>query len=275
MQGNPRPPRPFELYLPPSRKDDSRQRARRLAKGLTLSCTRVASSRLHQGALRNIAVEIRDIGPGGVGFVSSEPLPVPCHLNLHLRQDDTGVGLHARGEIAWSRTLKIGGREQYVVGVRFDEILSPPESQAILFTDRDGGPEQTAQQKRLGHRFAPSDCEVTLERDHRFREGKQTPGNLAIRLLDVSRAGAQVAVTEPLKKGDRVRITLNLMNFQDIFTAEAEAVWARPGRPMGGSAWSVGLSFGSLSMAQERKLQALETWFAGSRRNEPPAPPRA
>ena len=261
---------PFNLVIPPSRGGSNRKQSRRPAKGLTLTCTRMAPTRLH-GGQRNLAVELKDVAEGGVRFVSSEPLEVPCSLALQVRDDATGAALQARGEIAWTRTQQVNGRDVHVVGAKFDEILSPPGERSWYFErvvapipkpwEKPATP--PAHKRRAADRFSIADNDVFLERDHRFRESRKA-GNLATKLLDLSRTGAHVACADPVSRGERVRLTLNLRTLQEIFTVEAETVWVR--RVMTGetAGWHVGLAFASLNNAQLRQLQAMESWFRGS-----------
>jgi hypothetical protein len=258
---------PFKLDLPPWRGGNARRRARRPAKGLSLTCTRPALSRLHAG--RNLALELQDVGSGGVRFVASEPLPVPCPLELQIRKEDSGEVLHARGEIAWVKSRNLNGREVHVVGVKFDEVQTPPEACARFFESRAVTPLDAPPRRRVAGRFRITDCEVTLVRNERSR-APENPANLASKLLDLSRTGAQVACTESLTRGERVRLTLRLEKLNDTFTAEAEAAWVRHAGLSGGGC-KAGLAFGSLDHAQQRKLQSLESWFCGKPDLRPPS----
>ena len=260
---------PFKLAVPPLAGRHARRRPRHPAKGLSLNCMQRPVSRSYAGSLRNVAVELQDVGWGGVRFVASEPLQAASPLNLQIREETSGEVLHARGEVAWVRTQREGEREFHVVGVKFAEILTDPTKCGRFLGELpkpqvpEAPPAKPAPQRRGGNRFPISDCEVVLERDHRFR-AQEKPGNLASRLLDLSRSGAQVVITEPLRRGDRVRLTVILKKYQDVFTAEAETVWSRNHQAAEDRTWKVGLAFGSLDHSQERKLQSLERWFAGA-----------
>jgi hypothetical protein len=61
-----------------------------------------------------------------------------------------------------------------------------------------------------------------------------------------------------------MRLTLILKTLQEIFTAEAEAVWVRYPAPGDDGGWHVGLAFGALNHAQQRQMQGLERWFRGT-----------
>lgn len=260
---------PFNLVIPPSRGGSNRKRPRRPAKGMTLTCTRVAPSRLH-GGHRNLAVELRDVGAGGVRFVASELLEVPCSLSIQLRDDATGAAIQAQGETAWTQTRQVDGRDVHVVGAKFDKILSLPADSAWFFDGvvaSKAKPWETpaappAHKRRSADRFSVADNDVILERDFRFRESRKA-GNLATRLLDLSRSGAQVVCFEAVARGERMRLTVNLRTLQEIFTAEGETVWVRSPAAGDSGRWHVGLAFGSLNHAQLRQLQAMERWFRG------------
>ncbi len=260
---------PFKLFVPPMRGQMARRRPRRSARGLTLNCMRRPLAPAYSGSLRNIAVELQDVSWGGIRFVASEPVQASGPLNLQIREEATGDVLHARGEVAWVRTQKVADREVHLVGVKFDQILTD-RAKCGKFFGEVAKPEPPAAdppaakpppKRRAGDRFPITDCDVVLERDHRFRQGEK-PGNLAAGLLDLSRSGAQVVCTEALGRGDRVRLTVILKKFQDTFTTEAETVWVRRYRFDDGRSWKVGLSFGTLANSQERKVESLERWFS-------------
>lgn len=261
---------PFRLVVPLSPRGGGRRRSRHPAKGLTLTCTHVSPSRLQGAGLRNLAVELRDVGWGGVRFVASELVPVPCLVNLQIRREASGETLLARGEITWLATRAVKGRDCHLVGARFDEILTPPAQAAWYFegvvAPRPKPWEQPSAKRshrpRAASRFSTPGCDVVLVRDHRFREAAK-PGNLATRLLDLSRSGAQVACADPVGPGERMRLTVDFRNFNDIFTAEAETVWVRYPSGADSRHWRVGLAFGELSHAQQRQLLTLENWFQG------------
>ena len=263
-------PLPFRLVVPTPGVRSARRQRRKPARGLTLVCMRVQPSRLHGPAVKNINVDFRDAGAGGVRFVSSEAVAVGSLLDLQVREDATGRVLAARGETTWIETRGENGRDVHLVGVRFIEILTSRADASWFFDDFAGSPMGPAQvpapvqQKRGPDRFAVGGCEVTLERDHRFR-GSAKAGNLAIRILDLSRSGAQVLCGHPLGRGERVRLTIDVRSLQEIFTAEAEVVWVRhPGIGQEFN-WRVGLAFQTLDHSQERRLLSLEHWFQGAR----------
>lgn len=261
---------PFKLVIPPSPRRSGRKRSRLPATGLSLTCTRVLPSKLHGPGTGNLALELRDVAPGGVRFVASEPLQVQSLVNLQIRDQRSGSSLQARGATAWAETRRENGMDLIHVGARFDEVLTP-SAQSVWYFEGRVAPRAKPWEKpaatraakpRTANRFSIPDCGVTLERDHRFRESGK-PGNLATRLLDLSRSGAQVACMDPVSRGERMRLTVDVRTFNDIFTAEAETVWVRTPSGADRRDWRVGLSFGELSHAQLRQLLLLENWFRG------------
>src|SRR5262245_51947585 len=199
---------PFKLVMPSLPRGSGRSRPRFPARGLTLTCTRPSPYRFHT-AVRNLAVELKDVGWGGVRFVAAEPMQVPCSVDLQIRDDASGASLQTRGVTRWTQTRKENGRDLHLAGARFDMILTPPADAAWYFEGRVGPqvkPWQVPAAKpppkpRLTARFTIPGCDVVLERDFRFR-GSAKPGNLASRLLDFSRSGAQVLCKDPVVRGE-------------------------------------------------------------------------
>lgn len=261
--------KPFQLSLPPHRPKDSRQSPRRAAQGLSLTCTRAQTTRPAAGAARNLAVALKDVGWGGLRFTATEMPAGPGPLEIRIREEDSGTMLHARGAVVWVKTRREDGREVHDVGIRFQEVLAPAETCSRFFDVvwNDPTAAKTTVRRRRMDRFGIGDGDVVLEFDDRFRKAPR-PGNLALGLVDLSRRGAQVACREPLKPGDRVRLTVHLRSFGEVFTAEAEAVWIRPPASPGSTSWRAGLSFCGLDYDKGRQLQTFERWFARPAGNE-------
>ncbi|HZL71854.1 MAG TPA: PilZ domain-containing protein [Planctomycetota bacterium] len=257
--------KPFQLSLPPLRPKDSRRTPRRAAGGLSLTCTRAQATRLGAGAARNLAVALKDVGWGGLRFTATERPADSGPLEIRIREEGSGTLLHARGVVVWVKTRSEEGREIHDVGIRFQEVLAPAETCSRFFDVVSSDPTagNTTVRRRRMDRFGIGDGDVVLEFDNRFRSDPR-PGNLALGLVDLSRRGAQVACREPLKPGDRVRLTVRLRSFGDVFTADAEAVWIRPPASPGGTSWRAGLSFCGLDYAKGRQLQTFERFFSSS-----------
>jgi hypothetical protein len=198
-----------------------------------------------------------------LGFTTAELPTDAIPLEIRIRENSTGTLLHARGVVIWVQNRHEDGREVYDVGVKFKEVLAPPEtcSRFLDAMSLDAASASTTIRRRRMDRFGIGDEDVVLELDARFRSAPN-PGNLALGLVDLSRTGAQVACREPLMPGDRVRLTVHLRSFGEDFTAEATAVWVRQRNSVGGASWRAGLSFCRLAPAQERLLLTFERWFA-------------
>ena len=258
---------PFKLVIPSLPRGSGRSRPRFPARGLTLTCTRPAPFRFRDGG-RNLAIELKDVGWGGVRFVSAEPLPVPCSVDLQIRDEATGATVNTRGETKWSQTRRENGRDLHVAGAKFEMVLTPPAEAAWYFEGRvalQPKPWATrsakpASEPRAAFRFPIPGCDVVLERDFRFR-GSSKAGNLAVRLLDLSRSGAKVVCKDPVVRGEIMRLTVDIRTFQDIFTSEAETVWVRHPSVAGAREWRVGILFRELSLAQQRQIGTIERWF--------------
>ena len=255
--------KPFQLSLPPHRPKESRQRPRRVASGLSLTCTRAQTTQFAAAAARNLAVAMKDVGWGGLRFTAVEPPADPGPLEIRIKEEATGTMLHARGVVVWVKPRREDGRVVHDVGVRFQEVLAPAETCSRFFDAASSDPTvgATTLRRRRMDRFGIAEGDVVLEYDSRFRPAP-LPGNLALGLIDLSRTGAQVACREALKPGDRVRLTVQLRSFGDVFAAEAKAVWVRPPAAPGSTSWHAGLSFCGLNQAQERRLQTFERWFS-------------
>ena len=251
--------------VPPARGGDSRRRPRRLARGLTLTCTRASLSRASNPP--NLSRELIDVGWGGVRFVCSEAVQLPCPVNLQIRDEASGEVFHARGEVAWVQARTRDGRESWIAGARFDEVLTPASKCALFFEGRRPGESESdtlprpGQMRRARDRFPIDGCEATVTRPPSFWKLSK-PANLARALVDLSRTGAQVVCTEPLKPGERVQVAVHLSKFKDTFEAEARVVWVAAATTAAGRAWRVGLEFGGLDRPRQVLLGSMESWYA-------------
>jgi Tfp pilus assembly protein PilZ len=264
--------------LPPGRKDDTRRRARRGGAGLVLACTHVSETRIHSGPRPNLALELRDLGWGGLQFIAREPLRPPCGLSVQIKDPSTGDMFHARGTVTWCDTRRVVGGEIHVVGIKFDEIYTPVSRCAWFFQ----GPEPPAPNpgealakaganpRRRQERFPVDDYFVSVCREGPFgSRGK--PVNLAFRLVDLSRTGAQVVCTEQVDPGAKVRFILHLNRFSDMLQTDAEVVWIRRAASRGGRAWSLGIQFKLIDRAAQKLLEYMMNWFSSEkeRHNRP------
>src|SRR5690349_24811592 len=86
--------KPFQLALPPHRPKDSRQRPRRAARGLSLTCTRAQTTKFAAAAARNLAVALHDVGWGGLRFTAAEHPADAGPLEIRIREEASGTMLH-------------------------------------------------------------------------------------------------------------------------------------------------------------------------------------
>jgi hypothetical protein len=81
------------------------------------------SHRLH-GGHRNRR-ELRDVAEGGLRFVATELLEVPCSLTFRSGMTRQRATLVAQGVTAWTETRQVNGKDVHLVGAKFEEILGP------------------------------------------------------------------------------------------------------------------------------------------------------
>jgi len=268
----PPPPPPNRPVLPPGRKADTRRRVRRGGAGFVLTCTHVTATRGHTALRPNLALELRDLGWGGIQFVATDPLRPPCALSVQIKDPSTGGIFHARGNVTWCDTRRVVGREIHVVGVKFDEIYTPMATCTWFFQ----GPEPPApaaspvigaglpNPRRRRERFPVDDYFVSVSRETPYGSSAK-PVNLAFRLVDLSLTGAQVVCTDLLDPGSKVRFILHLNRFSDMLQTTAEVVWSRRTASRGGRAWSVGLQFKFLDRNAQKLLEYMMNWFTSEK----------
>src|SRR5262245_35225405 len=217
---------------PSERKADKRKRPRHVGAGLVLICTHVSETRGLAGIRRNLAVELRNLGWGGIQFVSTEKLQPSCPLSIQIKDPSTGELFHARGHVWWSDTQGAGDNKVNVAGVQFDEIFTPQGTCARFFQGPEPPPSKrlanqgkgAGRSRRRHERYPVEDYFVKVFRD--VPQGPNSkPVNCAVQLVDFSLSGAQVICTDQLDPGTRVKFVLRMGRFADPFEAGAEVVW--------------------------------------------------
>jgi len=259
---------PEKPALPPGRKADTRRRARRGGAGFVVTCTHVTETRGHTGLRQNLAIELRDIGWGGIQFISTDPLRPPCPLSVQIKDPSTGGIFHARGNVTWCDTRRVIDAEMHVVGVKFDEIYTPMATCSWFFQGPEPAEPKTpaaflssnGNPRRRRERFPVDDYFVSVTRETPYGSSAK-PLNLAFRLVDLSLSGAQVVCTELLDPGSRVGFLLHLNRFSDMLQTTAEVVWSRRTASRGGRAWSIGLQFKLLDRGAHKLLEYMMNWF--------------
>ena len=259
----------YNWSMPPSgRTGDKRRRPRHAGAGLVLICTHVSETRGLTGIRPNLAVELRNLGWGGLQFTSREELRPTCPLSIQIKDPSTGAIFHARGHVRWCDIRVDGDVKTHVVGVMFDEIFTSQATCARFFQ----GPEpRTARRlvepgkgvprsRRRHERYPVDDCFVSVTRDAPLGAVVK-PVNRAVQLVDLSLTGAQVICADQIDPGTRVRFILRMGRFSDLLQAGAEVVWIRKSAAPGWWAWATGLHFKQLDPSAQKLLDYMIAWL--------------
>lgn len=84
--------------------------------------------------------------------------------------------------------------------------------------------------------------------------------NKARAILNLSEGGALVVVHESLPRGAKVRVSVEMERYQDVFTADGVVRWCTK-HPRQEGFHQLGVQFTNLSDAQARKLAKMREWF--------------
>lgn len=247
-----------------SHESGRRIHARRGLPGVEVLCYRAVEGTSPQPR-KNLAGEILDISQGGARLRLVEAIPRGETLTVELKDRKSGESFRARGEVRWcaSEAADAGGR--HCVGLQFREIYTPlGRRERFTIGPRmesgDRGPEPVVFEKRTAPRFWVDDYLVTC-----LPRGPLSPAglkrNLAREVLDLSRKGVRLRVTDRLKPGSCYQFTLHLNRFGDTFETPAEVRWCRAEAPPGGTAFLAGLQFLNLSEDKVKKLDFLKGWM--------------
>jgi hypothetical protein len=241
-----------------------RVHARRGLPGVEILCYRAAEGPVPRPR-KNLAGEILDISQGGARLRLLEAITRGETLTVELKDRRSGESFRARGEVRWcaSETADVGGR--HYVGLQFQEIYTPlGRREKFTVGPRmetgDKGPDPVVFEKRTAPRFWVDDYLVTcLPRGPLSSAGLKR--NLAREVLDLSRRGVRLRVTERLKPGACFQFTLHLNRFGDTLETAAEVRWCRPEAPPAGTAFLAGLQFLNLSEEKGKKIDFLKGWL--------------
>jgi hypothetical protein len=239
-----------------------RAHPRRVLAGVDLACYRTAPGPEPQ-ARRNIGRELLDISPGGARVRVSEPLPKGEKVTLELRDPRSGETFRARGEVRWCATGGAGLSFGHTAGLQFLEVYTPVGQRERFTRGAAAGPSPGVgpAEKRAAHRFTVQDYIVTVLRQGVLAsEGLKR--NLARQVLDLSRAGAQILVSEPLEPGTLVRFALHFNALSDALESSGEIRWCRPD---GSMCYRAGLRFVNLPEERRRMIDFLRKRFSGGR----------
>ena len=84
--------------------------------------------------------------------------------------------------------------------------------------------------------------------------------NKARAILNLSEGGALVVVHEPIRKGAKVRVRVEMERYQDVFTADGVVRWCAK-HAKHDDLHQLGVQFTKLTEAQSRKLTKMREWF--------------
>jgi Tfp pilus assembly protein PilZ len=213
----------------------------------------------------NIADEVLDISPGGARVRVRQALVKGEPVTLEIKDRQTGETFRARGEVRWCEPRRSLGGQTFMVGMQFGEVYTPVGRRETFTV---GPPPKgtivegasAALEKRRAARFRVDDYIVTC----------QPPGtlssiglkrNLAREILDLSREGARITLSEALEPGMIVQFTLHLNKFGDTLESRAEVRWCRPEVRTSGASHQVGLRFMDLPIEKQKRIDYMMGWF--------------
>jgi len=243
--------------------DPRRLHPRRAIPGVELFCYRASTSVTPQ-LRQNIGEEILDISPGGARLRLTQSVLKGDTLTLEIRDRRTQESFRARGQIRWSASRP--GNGAHFAGVQFSEVYTPVGQREKFTLGTSGKPLEDIvlrpQEKRASLRFAVDDYVVTLVRQGSLSsEGLKR--NLARNVVDLSRTGVQISVTEPLDPGTLVRLTLHLNQFGDQLEAPGEVRWSRAD----GAHYRSGIRFVNLSEDRKKMIDFMTKWFTRQKKS--------
>lgn len=243
--------------------ESRRAHPRRVLAGVDLVCYRTAPGPEPQ-VRRNIGQELVDISPGGARVRVTEPVPGGERVTLELRDRASGETFRARGEVRWCASRRAGVASGHTVGLQFLEVYTPVGRRERFTVGAAGDPDAgvASAEKRAAQRFTVRDYIVTVLRQGVLAsEGLKR--NIARQVLDLSRVGAQILVSEPLEPGTLVRFALHFNALSDSLESSGEIRWCRPD---GSMCYRAGLRFVNLPEDRRRMIDFLRKYFAGPRK---------
>ncbi len=238
---------------------------RRSIAGVEITCYRSAAGPTPRPR-RNIGQEILDISQGGARLRVLEPLDKGENLTIELKDHGSGESFRARGEIRWCASTVTAKGQLHDVGLQFSEVYTPVGRRekftlgprmTVAAGDKGRGAKDHIE-KRVAPRFVVDDYIVTC-----LRQGPLSSlglkKNLARQVVDLSRKGVQLVVTDQLQPGVLVQFTLHLNKFADTLETGAEVRWCRPDSASG--AFLAGIQFLSLPEDKRKMIDFMMGWF--------------
>lgn len=240
------------------KKEPRRVHPRRVVAGVELFCFRAAGDAEPRVRV-NLGRDLQDISPGGARLRVTEPLTEGDALTVELRDRRSGESFRARGEVRWCETLLSGTAHSHFIGVQFKEHYSPVEvrDKFTLGAIRLPG---SGPDKRKALRFKVEDYVVTCLRQGTL-SGQGLKKNIAREVLDLSAAGAQIALNESLDPGSLVLFTLHLNTFADTLETLAAVRWCKQDTQVAGLLYKAGLEFRGLGDDRRKMIEFMRGWF--------------
>jgi len=243
--------------------DPRRVHPRRMIPGMDLFCYRASASVTPQ-MRQNIGEEVLDISPGGARLRLSQSVLKGDTITVEIRDRRSQESFRARGQIRWSASRP--GASAHFAGIQFSEVYTPVGQREKFTLGTGGKPLEDIvlrpAEKRAALRFQVDDYVVTCVRQGSLSsEGLKR--NLARNVVDLSRTGVQISVTEPLDPGTLVRLTLHLNQFADALEAPGEVRWTRPD----GAHYRSGVRFVNLSEDRKKMIDFMTKWFTRQKKS--------
>jgi c-di-GMP-binding flagellar brake protein YcgR len=243
--------------------DPRRVHPRRVIPGMDLFCYRASASVTPQ-VRQNIGEEVLDISPGGARLRLNQSVLKGDTLTVEIRDRRSQEAFRARGQIRWSASRP--GASAHFAGVQFSEVYTPVGQREKFTLGTSGKALEDIvlrpSEKRAALRFQVDDYVVTCVRQGSLSsEGLKR--NLARNVIDLSRTGVQISVTEPLDPGTLVRLTLHLNQFADALEAPGEVRWTRSD----GAHYRSGVRFVNLSEDRKKMIDFMTKWFTRQKKS--------
>ena len=243
------------------KKEPRRSHPRRVVAGVELFCFKAADDAEPRVRV-NLGRDLQDISPGGARLRVTEPLTQGDSLTVELRDRRSGESFRARGEVRWCETHSSGAAHTHFVGVQFKEHYTPVEvrDKFTLGAIRAPGTIPTAGDKRKALRFRVEDYVVTCLRQS-VLSGQGLKRNIAKEVVDLSTAGAKVALSETVEPGSPLLFTLHLNTFADTLETVAVVRWCRQDVTVAGAHYKAGLEFRGLGDDRKKMIEFMRSWF--------------